>query len=101
MFQGLKIRELLPIARLCRSITCQAGETIFQENQKATDIYLLYQGELAAEYGFIADQTPVAFDLLSTESAGEMQWIDGGVQLYTLKTKTVSLLLEMAGKDLK
>jgi len=99
LFKGLKTCELLPIARLCRSVTCQAGEILFQKNQKATDIYLLYQGELAGEYGFTADPATVAFDLLLNEFAGEMQWIDGDVQLYTLKAKTVSFLLEMAGKD--
>jgi len=99
LFQGLKTRELLPIARLCSPVTFQAGEIIFHENQETTDIYFLYQGDIAAEYGLIEDQTMVPFDLLSKEFAGEMHWIDGGVQLYTLKAKTGSFFLKMAGKD--
>jgi len=76
-----------------------AGEAVFQENRRADKVYFLYQGVLSASSRSIPAKAPYAEQVLSTVFAGERQWIDDGVQLYTLKATTLSLLLEMDGND--
>jgi hypothetical protein len=97
LFQGVRIRELMIIAGVCRSRTFETGEIVLQENQMAGHVYFFYQGALGVQSRF--DRMPGAKDLISTEFVGERQWIDGQAQLYTLTADTRSVLLEIDGSD--
>jgi hypothetical protein len=99
VFERVKIRELLPIARECRFVSYPAGQIIFQENQPAGGVYFLCQGKLEIACSTIADMETVEKHLSSTRLAGEMPWIDSHHQLYTLRAASDCIVLEMAGRN--
>lgn len=100
LFQGLKVKELMSAARSCRLVALTPGEIILHEKTKASRIYIHCSGKLVFEYRLMKDPLDqIAADLSSKGFAGEMQWIDGQDQLYTLKAETASLVLEFSGEN--
>lgn len=51
IFEGLKEEELGKIASICREEVYDAGEVIFEEGERADDLYIVVDGEVALEMG--------------------------------------------------
>ena len=99
LFQGLKTKELLSVARACRLLAFKQGDVILHEKTKALGVYIQCKGNMAFKLKSLNNyHARIEADLLSKGLAGEMQWIDNQDQLYTVKGETDCLVLEIPGE---
>lgn len=101
LFYNLTPTQLELIENICEEHVYQAGETIFEENSRENELYIVYRGqvEISVNPSLIAPRMrtevhpePVA-KLLRGQSFGEVALVDEGIRTGTAKAREKNTIL--------
>ncbi len=97
VFEMLSEAELAELARLCRSVSWQAGEVVFREGEPGASLFVLTGGEVEVLNRHGAEDKAIA--LLSAPAAfGEMALVDREARSATVRARTTCQALELSAE---
>lgn len=101
MFAELDEQEIAQIAAMAREITCSAGDTLFQEGDVGSQIYVLLDGSVSIRV--MLSSRPESIVVASLNRAGQLVGWSGLVsQTYTASAvcESETRLLAINGEEL-
>lgn len=97
VFELLSQAELSALAKLCRTVSWEAGEVVFQEGDPGASLFVLIAGEVevlnrhgGADKVIAVLPAPAAF--------GEMALVDREARSATVRARTASQALELTAE---
>ncbi len=85
LFAGLSHEELESIAALCQRQTFEEGETILDQGDTSTELYIIEQGTVEVSLTIDAESTTPLLNLGAGQVFGEMALIDRGARSATVQ----------------
>ena len=97
VFEMLSEAELAELARLCRTVTWQAGEVIFREGEPGASLFVLTAGEVEV-LNHHAGAEKVITELSAPAAFGEMALVDREARSATVRARTACQALELTAE---
>ncbi len=99
LFSLLDAAQVMEIMRVCRIVTCAAGEVLFQEDEAADAMYIIERGEVAVtRRSQSGDEVTVAY-LGDGSVVGEMALIVSSPRSAAIKVVSETRVYRLDGRD--
>lgn len=93
IFYQLSQTQLQMVAHLCKEVTFQTGDVIFQENSDSKELYIIVQGEVdiiirpskVSLLGLLEEEEAPIATLRRGQNFGEVALVDGGLRSATAR----------------
>jgi len=99
LFSGLSTRDLLTVARQCTIKTLDKGQALALPGRSAPGVALFCEDGFMSDGPCIPAMDRHRFPRDTCGFAGEMPWIDGQPEIYTVTAKDRSRVFEIPGND--
>lgn len=99
LFSGLSTRDLLAVARLCRVRELDKGQALTLPGKDSLGVSLFCEDGFMPAGPCVPGASGQKFLRDTCGFAGEMPWIDGHPEIYTLTAAARSRIFDIPGKD--
>lgn len=100
LFEMLSDKELQRIAHLCKLVRFDAGETVFEEGEVGSGLFVMVSGEVDVSHRSADGQDHAIASFGPSEFFGEMSLIDIEYRSATVRARADAEMLHLTAEDL-